>query len=59
MGKYATFYSSHLVFGSKFHDYIGRSDEPGKYNNPMCRFINAIDHFDTRLRNIYEGSTAA
>jgi acyl transferase domain-containing protein len=29
-------------------DHIGRPDEPGKYNNSMCGFINSIDHFDTR-----------
>lgn len=29
-------------------DYVGRPDEPGKYNTSICGFINAIDHFDTR-----------
>jgi hypothetical protein len=36
-----------IVFGFNC-DHVDRPDEPGKYNNSMCGFINSIDHFDTR-----------
>ena len=40
-------FTARIVFEFN-RDYVGRSDEPGKYNTSMCGFINSIDHFDTR-----------
>jgi acyl transferase domain-containing protein len=40
-------FTTRFVFGFN-RDYVGRPDEPGKYNTSMCGFINSIDHFDTR-----------